>query len=136
MEGKASKLWDMHSGIGILAAQSIMGGNIGRSKNCFGPMRKAAAGDQCVRCGFLLPSLQTGDEVCEKSGWCQTCTRIPPHVSSNLLRECLNLRRDQDKERREIIESWVEYFSKEPENGDSGDENSGSKAAEASKTEA
>jgi len=65
-----------------------------------------------VRCGLLLPSLQTGDEVCEKSGWCQTCTRIPPHVSSNLLRECLNLRREQEKERRSIIESFEEYFSK------------------------
>lgn len=115
MEGKASKLWDMHSGIGILAAQSIMGGNIGRTKNCFGPFRKATDGEMCVRCGFMLPSLQTGDEICEKSGWCQSCTRIPPHVSSNLLRECLNLRREQDKERRVIVESWVEYFSKDAE---------------------
>jgi len=114
MEGKASKLWDMHSGIGILSAQSVMGGNIGRTKNCFGPFRKASEeGESCVRCGFLVPSLQTGDELCSKSGWCQSCTRVPPHISTNLLRECLNLRRDQDKDRRGIIESWVEYFSKD-----------------------
>jgi hypothetical protein len=103
----------MNSGIGIIAAQSVMGGSIGRSKNRFGPFRKADAGEICVRCGLILPSLQTGDEVCEKSGWCLHCSRLPPHISSNLLRECLNLRREQDKELRDIIESWEEFFGKQ-----------------------
>lgn len=114
LHGQATDLWDMKSGIGILAAQSIMGGGIGRSKNRFGPFRPAA-GDVCVRCGLVAPSLQTGDEICEKSGWCQTCTRIPPHISGNLLRECLNLRREQSIELREVVESWAEYFQKDEE---------------------
>ncbi len=116
LEGKSAQLWDMHSGIGILAAQSILGGTIGRSKNRFGPYRKAKVGDLCVRCGFFAPSLQTGDEMCEKSGWCQSCTRVPPHVSSHLLRECLNLRREQSKDLRDLVESWKDIFPKdEPE---------------------
>ena len=122
LAGKASKLWDMNSGIGILAAQSVMGGSISRTKNRFGPFRKANpdGSDMCIRCGFMLPSLQTGEEICEKSGWCQTCTRIPPHISSNLLRECINLRREQNQDLRPIIESWEEYFAKGEE--DKGEE--------------
>ncbi|GKY96040.1 hypothetical protein MPSEU_000564300 [Mayamaea pseudoterrestris] len=110
LEGRAAKLWDMHSGIGILAAQSVLGGNMGRGRNRFGPFRKGTEGDMCVRCGFFVPSLQTGDEVCETSGWCQTCTRIPAHVTSNLLRECINLRREQDAIMRSLIESWEEQL--------------------------
>lgn len=113
MDGKASGLWDMHSGIGILAAQSVMGGNASKNKSRFGPFRKAEPGEMCVRCGLLMPSVHTGDEVCTKSGWCQTCTRIPPHACGNLLRECLNLRREQNLELRAIIESWEEFFRKE-----------------------
>lgn len=128
MEGQVAKLWDMHSGIGILAAQSVMGGGIGRTKNRFGPFRRAETGGSsggiaCVRCGLMVPSLQTGDEVCEKTGWCQSCTRIPPHISANLLRECLNLRREQNLERREIVESWEEYFRKDGRGSGSGDDN-------------
>ena len=103
----------MHSGIGILAAQSVLGGSVGRSRGRFGPFRRGRAGDVCIRCGFLVPSLQTGDEICEKSGWCQTCTRIPAHVTSNLLRECLHLRREQDEKLRPIIESWEEQLKDE-----------------------
>lgn len=113
MAGKSLKLWDMHSGIAILAAQSILGSSGARNKSRFGPFRPANDGDICARCGLILPSLQTGDQVCDKSGWCQACTRIPPHVSSNLLRECLNLRREQDAKKRSIVESWEEYFSKD-----------------------
>lgn len=112
MEGLATTLWDMHSGIGILAAQSIVGGNFSRTKNKFGPFRTVEDDELCVRCGLIMPSLQTGNEVCSKSGWCQSCTRIPAHICGNLLRECINLRREQTKALRAIIESWDEYFSK------------------------
>ena len=102
----------MHSGIGILAAQSVLGGTMGRSRIRFGPFRKGQA-DLCVRCGFLVPSLQTGGEVCQKTGWCQSCTRIPAHVTGNLLRECLNIRREQSEELRPVIESWQEQLEGE-----------------------
>jgi hypothetical protein len=114
MEGKTNKLWDIHSGIGILAAQSVIGGSIlGRSKNKFGPFRKAEDGEVCVRCALVMPSLQTSDEVCDKSGWCLTCTRVPAHLSTNLLRECNNIRREQRADLRQVIESWEEFFAKE-----------------------
>jgi len=111
LQGKANELWDMKKGIGVLAAQSILGGSISRNSSRFGPFRKAKDGDICVRCGLLMPSLHTGTEVCTKSGWCQSCTRIPPHICSNLLRECLNLRREQNPKLRDAIESWDEHNS-------------------------
>ena len=110
LQGKASELWDMKNGIGVLAAQSVLGGSISRNSSRFGPFRKARDGDLCVRCGMMMPSLHTGTELCTKSGWCQSCTRIPPHICNNLLRECLNLRREQDTKVRDIIESWEECF--------------------------
>jgi hypothetical protein len=111
LRGKVAGLWDMKSGLSVLAAQSVLGGSMSRSAGRFGPFREAEAGDACVRCGFLIPSLHTGNEVCTKTGWCQSCARIPPHVSGNMLRECLNLRRCQDGEKRKIIESWNDPFS-------------------------
>jgi hypothetical protein len=109
-----SELWDITAGIGVLAAQSILG-NIGssRTSNYFGSFREAKDGESCVRCGLFLPSVHTGNSVCVKTGWCQSCTRIPPHLSGNLLRECLNLRRAEDKDKREIIEAFEEFFLKE-----------------------
>lgn len=111
LRGKVASLWDMKSGLSVLAAQSVLGGNMSRSAGRFGPFREADPGDVCVRCGFLIPSLHTGTEVCTKTGWCQSCARIPPHVSGNMLRECLNLRRCQEVEKRKIIESWNDPFS-------------------------
>jgi hypothetical protein len=111
LRGKAADLWDMKSGLSVLAAQSVLGGSMSRSAGRFGPFREAEAGELCVRCGFLVPSVQTGTEVCTKTGWCQSCARIPPHVSGNMIRECLNLRRCQDSEKRKIIESWEELFA-------------------------
>jgi hypothetical protein len=110
--GNSAKLWDLQTAIGILAAQSVLdsGSSSSRNSNRFGPFREAKNGEMCVRCGFLVPSLQTGTELCSKTGWCQSCTRIPPHASSNFLRECLNLRRCQDKDLRKVIESWEELF--------------------------
>lgn len=114
-----AELWDIHSGIGVLAAQSILGtiGN-SRTSNYFGPFREADDDELCVRCGLCVPSVQTGKQVCSKTGWCQSCARIPPHVADNLLRECVNLRRAEEKDKREIIESWEEYFLKEEEDSE------------------
>ncbi|KAG7360140.1 Myb-like DNA-binding protein [Nitzschia inconspicua] len=106
LRGKAAELWDIKSGLSVLAAQSVLGAGMSRTAGRFGPFREAEPGDVCVRCGFLVPSVQTGNEVCTKTGWCQTCARIPPHVSGNMLRECLNLRRSQVQELRKVIESW------------------------------
>lgn len=110
LQGKASELWDMKNGIGVLAAQSVLGGSVSRNSSRFGPFRKARDGDLCVRCGMMMPSLHTGTELCTKSGWCQSCTRIPPHICNNLLRECLNLRREQDTKVRDVIETWKDYY--------------------------
>ena len=112
LKGNSSELWDLQEAIGILAAQSVLGnGNTSsRNSNRFGPFRNGKDGELCARCGFIIPSLQTGREVCTKTGWCKSCTKVPPHASSNFLRECLNLRRSTDKELREIIESWEELF--------------------------
>lgn len=111
LRGKTADLWDMKSGLSVLAAQSVLGGSMSRNAGRFGPFRGADPGDVCVRCGLLIPSIQTGSEVCTKTGWCQSCARIPPHVSGNMLRECLNLRRCQDAQKRQIIESWDEPFA-------------------------
>lgn len=105
LRGKVAELWDIKSGLSVLAAQSILGG--GMTRTSFGPFREAKASvETCVRCGFILPSVQTGSNICTKTGWCESCARIPPHVSGNMLRECLNLRRCQQMEKRKIIESW------------------------------
>jgi hypothetical protein len=106
LRGKTADLWEVKTGLSVLAAQSSLGGGMSRTAGRFGPFRRADVGDICVRCGLLVPSVQTGSEICTKTGWCQGCARIPPHVSGNILRECLNLRRCPDGEKREIIESW------------------------------
>lgn len=106
LRGKSAELWDIKSGLSVLAAQSVLGGGVSRNAGRFGPFKIADNGDVCVRCGFMLPSVQTGIEICTKTGWCQTCARMPPHVTGAMLRECLNLRRCQDEDKREIIESW------------------------------
>jgi hypothetical protein len=80
-----------------------------RSSSFFGVFRPPKGlGEQCVRCGLHAPSVQTGRLICDKSGWCEACTRVPPHVSNNILRECLNLRRAPAGPEREIIESFEE----------------------------
>jgi hypothetical protein len=111
LRGKNDELWDIGRGIAVLAAQSVLGGGIARNAGRFGPFRTPENGDLCVRCGFLVPSVHTGNELCTKTGWCLSCTRIPPHISGPLLRECLNLRRCEDKELRQIVESWEDIFA-------------------------
>lgn len=113
LAGNSVELWNMQDAIGILAAQAVLGESAGRSSsnsNRFGPFRDPKTGEPCVRCGLLVPSVQTGKTICTKTGWCHACTRIPPHIAGNLLRECINLRREQDASHRPIIESWEEYF--------------------------
>lgn len=79
--GNSAKLWDMEAAIGVLAAQSVLDGNSTTNRGSagrFGPFRQPQAGGElCVRCGFMVPSLQTGREICSKTGWCQSCTLIP-----------------------------------------------------------
>jgi hypothetical protein len=116
MVGRSAELWDMKSAVGVLAAQSVTGVHVSRANDRFGPFREAAAGDVCVRCGLLVPSLHCGTELCTKTGWCQSCARVPPNVSGNLLRECLNLRREKNQKLRDIIETWVDYFIPDAEN--------------------
>jgi Myb-like DNA-binding domain len=108
LQGKADQLWDIESGIGILSGQSVLGAGAGLNKNYFGPFLEPEPGQSCVRCGFFIPSVQTGEKVCSKTGWCVACTRIPPHLSGNLLRECLSLRREADRGKRKIIEAWLD----------------------------
>lgn len=111
MKGKSDDLWNMQKGIGILAAQSVLGGGIARNAGRFGPFRVPKDEEPCIRCGLFVPSIQCGSEICCETGWCQSCTRIPPHVSGSLLRECLNLRRCQDTKQRDIVENkWTEWF--------------------------
>ena len=107
LRGKSDELWEMSDGIGVLAAQSVLGGSFARNAGRFGPFKEAdATGEQCARCGLFAPSVHCGYEICTRSKWCQSCTRIPPHMSSNLLRECLNLRRCHDSDKLKIVESW------------------------------
>lgn len=76
-----------------LAAESLE--SRGESPYKFGPFRAAVQGDACKRCNLLVPSLQAGRVVCEATGWCEPCTRLPPYVSGSLVRECLNLRKSR-----------------------------------------
>jgi hypothetical protein len=50
----------------------------------------------CPRCGLFIPSAQTGHAICSKTKWCEACTMIPPFVAHDMLRECLDMRRDDD----------------------------------------
>jgi hypothetical protein len=94
LRGKVDELWDMNDSIGILAAQSVIGGISARSGTRFGPFRHAnSEGEQCARCGLFAPSIHCGTKICTKYGWCVPCTRLPSHLCSNLLRECLSLRK-------------------------------------------
>ena len=97
MKGKCGSLWEMSDGVGVLAAQSVLGGSFARNAGRFGPFKKAdPSGEQCARCGLFAPSTHCGTQICTKSNWCIACTRLPPHMCSNILRECLNLRRIQE----------------------------------------
>jgi len=74
-----------------LAADSVKD-NIDRVQ--FGPF-VPAKGELCQRCNFIVPSIQTGRLISKKIGWCESCTKIPPYVVGDMLRQCLHLRRDK-----------------------------------------
>ena len=108
--GKSADLWESTTPgtMAVIAALSVLGetGNSSGSEPKFGPFRPpAAGGEQCTRCGLFAPSAHTGDEICSKTRWCQACTRIPPHLGSDLLRECLKLRKCPNSEKVKIIDS-------------------------------
>eukprot|EP00977_Amphora_coffeiformis_P005896 scaffold1248_cov170-Amphora_coffeaeformis.AAC.15 len=105
LQGKFDSLWEKEHGMGLLAADTVQSSE-NDTKSYFGPFVEARDGDICVRCGFIMPSVQTGRQVCEKTGWCLACALLPPQLSGNLLRECLSLRREKNAEYREKIESW------------------------------
>jgi hypothetical protein len=53
----------------------------------FGPFRVVEGSFEiCARCSFGMPSVQTGRLACERTGWCETCTRISPCLSDDTLR--------------------------------------------------
>lgn len=69
----------------------------------FGPFRPAlTTGEQCRRCYLNAPSTHCGNTICTSTGWCEACCNVPTYVSGDLLRECLNLRKCQDKNRAAI----------------------------------
>lgn len=59
----------------------------------FGPFHTVEANTACKRCSLMVPSLQTGRTVCQETGWCEACTRLPPYMTGNMLQQCLKLRK-------------------------------------------
>ena len=95
--GNIKELWDMKAGLPILAANTVKNrGDLNtKSSVKFDRFRKAKeSGEQCTRCGFYAPSVQCGTQICEKSGWCLSCSMVPPSVCGDMLRNCLNLRKE------------------------------------------
>lgn len=41
----------------------------------------------CSRCGLLVPAKQTGQRLCVRTGWCETCVSTPAYLSSDLMRK-------------------------------------------------
>lgn len=114
----ASKVWDMHKGIHLIAANTVKGNSHLNNKvsKQFDSFRKADKdGERCARCGLFAPSVQCGRQICNRTGWCETCTRIPPSICSNLLRECLSLRKEQDSDLCRIIGQFEDRRGKDVE---------------------
>jgi hypothetical protein len=44
----------------------------------------------CARCGLSIPSLQTGKQVCTKTGWCASCVCAPSYLSADILRTAIS----------------------------------------------
>jgi hypothetical protein len=105
LQGKFDTLWKKEEHLAVLAAETMQASELD-AKSYFGPMEEARDGQACVRCGFVMPSVQTGRQVCSKSGWCLACCLLPPQLSGNLLRECLALRREGDAALETTMEAW------------------------------
>ena len=54
----------------------------------FGPF-EPGAGVQCMRCTLIVPSLQTGRNMCQSTHWCQACTKMPPYFCDDTLHAAL-----------------------------------------------
>ena len=69
LQGKNHALWDMFKGIGIIAAQSVIGAGVARNQGKFGPFKvpDPTTGELCARCGLFVPSIQCGEEICERT---------------------------------------------------------------------
>lgn len=84
-----------------LAADSVANDqDDSKNSNGFGPMvfvSESGGGKSCSRCHFIIPSYQTGRRRCQRTHWCETCTKIPSYVEGNMLRQCLNLRKWKEK---------------------------------------
>eukprot|EP00581_Thalassiosira_minuscula_P019399 CAMPEP_0183716440 /NCGR_PEP_ID=MMETSP0737-20130205/10363_1 /TAXON_ID=385413 /ORGANISM="Thalassiosira miniscula, Strain CCMP1093" /LENGTH=759 /DNA_ID=CAMNT_0025945717 /DNA_START=4 /DNA_END=2280 /DNA_ORIENTATION=+ len=118
---KIEEMWNHQRNIGMVAAASFVGpdsredDNEGTSMNDdngekdgesvsmdlqkfrkYGPYEKVVEPTQCGRCGLFLPSVQCGDEICTKTRWCRVCTKVSMHLSGNVLRECVNLRKSEN----------------------------------------
>ena len=115
----ASKsMWDMHKGIHLIAANTVKGNahlNNKVSKQFDSFHAADEDGERCARCGLFAPSVQCGRQICNRTGWCETCTRIPPSICGNLLRECLSLRKEQDPDLCAIIEKFEDRRGKSVE---------------------
>ena len=70
----------------------------------FGPFRTAQS-DICNRCNLFVPSVQTGHFICEVTGWCEACTRLPPYVSGSSVRDCLELRKEDHMPSKTAMQS-------------------------------
>ena len=112
LKAKIEDMWDVRRNIGVIAAgtvkmtESMKNEEMAMRARKFGPFVKVGRGSddgdasggsvQCPRCGLHAPSAQTGSEICTRTGWCVSCTRVGMHLGGAVLRECVNLRRCQE----------------------------------------
>ena len=78
--------------------ESSLIGTDGHKHRKFGPFETVTEPIQCGRCGLFMPSVQCGNEMCTKTKWCKVCTKVSMHLGGNVLRECVNLRKCQDRD--------------------------------------
>jgi len=62
---------------------------------------REACGDECGRCLYLAPSEECGRYIHCKTGWCLTCSRMPPEITWDVLFESLSWR-DQSEDDPQI----------------------------------
>jgi hypothetical protein len=78
----------------MMEHRSVMQGDFRSimSEYSFGPFRSLdrVAPESCLRCHLMMPSAQTGQSVCETSGWCIMCTKLPPYLSGYVLGKFLS----------------------------------------------
>ena len=77
----------------FLAYLSVEGSCPTNHQYTFGPFRHILSMEQCRRCLLFAPSSQCGRKICNITGWCEACCRVPTYVSSDFLRDCLALRK-------------------------------------------